>query len=133
MIACPEYLEKQTTPNGWTKTEKGRLARQAWGVIRPDGSVLVDSHFKTEATAWQVILPKAAEIPEGLLVAHYEFGVSNSASDWDNGVKPFQDVLQKKYGFDDRRIFRAVVEKVKVKKGSEYIKFSFSPYLKEAS
>ena len=66
VIACPEYAEKPPVPNGWTKTEKGRLARQAWGVIRPDGSVLVDSHFKNEANAWQVALgwPDDEEIEE---------------------------------------------------------------------
>ena len=79
-----------------------------------------------------LILPKAVEIPEGLLVAHYEFGVSNSASDWDNGVKPFQDVLQKRYGFDDRRIYRAIVDKVKVKKGQEYVKFRLEKFQEEA-
>lgn len=62
VVACPEYLEKQQVPHGWDKIKKGRLvlreliAREAWGVIRPDGTVLVDSHFKNEATAWQVAL-----------------------------------------------------------------------------
>ena len=80
-----------------------------------------------------LILPKAVDIPEGPLVAHYEFGVSNSASDWDNGVKPFQDVLQKRYGFDDRRIYRAIVDKVKVKKGQEYVKFRLEAFHDENS
>ena len=52
-----------------------------------------------------------------------EFGVSNSGSDWDNPIKPFVDVLQIKYGFNDKFIYDAVVRKRVVKKGLEYIKF----------
>jgi len=69
-----------------------------------------------------LLLPRIT-IPEtGELRAEYEFGMS-SQSDWDNPVKPVQDVLQKKYGFDDRRIMEASVRKVAVAKGQEYIKF----------
>ena len=57
---------------------------------------------------------------------YLRFGVSNMRMDWDNGVKPFQDILQKKYDFDDCSIVKATVEKVKVKKGEEFIEFSFS-------
>jgi Holliday junction resolvase RusA-like endonuclease len=51
---------------------------------------------------------------------HFEFGMSNVLSDWDNPVKPLQDILQKKYGFNDKDIHQASVNKVKVKKGKEY-------------
>jgi len=51
---------------------------------------------------------------------YFEFGFSNSKSDWDNPVKPLQDILQKKYGFNDSDVVRAVVVKKKVKKGDEY-------------
>jgi len=64
------------------------------------------------------------EVPaEGDLEVLYEFGL-NTLADWDNPVKPLQDVLQKKYGFDDRRIMRASVIKNVVKKGDGYINFS---------
>lgn len=69
-----------------------------------------------------LILPRLT-VPKGPLKAFYEFGQSNVMADWDNPVKPFQDVLQKKYNFDDRYIIEATVKKVKVPKGSEYIKF----------
>ena len=65
-------------------------------------------------------------VPEGPLSVVYIFGVSSPLFDWDNAVKPFQDVLQKKYGFDDRRIIKAVVEKILVKKGEEFIDFIIS-------
>ena len=62
------------------------------------------------------------------LCIHIEFGFSNSSSDIDNPVKPFFDVLQKKYGIDDKNIYFHSVQKVIVKKGEEYIKFSISEY-----
>ena len=67
---------------------------------------------------------RALDIPNGELEAYYTFGVSSKLSDWDNPVKPFQDILQAKHGFDDRRIVRAVVEKVLVPKGEEFIEYS---------
>ena len=50
-------------------------------------------------------------------------GLSNMASDVDNIVKPFVDVLQKKYEFNDKYIFRLIVEKKLVVKGAEFIEF----------
>lgn len=66
-------------------------------------------------------LPDSSEIPEGKLEAYYVFGVSNSASDTDNMVKPLQDLLQKKYGFNDKQIYRFTAQKIIVKKGNEFI------------
>lgn len=63
-------------------------------------------------------------IPDGDLEIKLKWGFSSSASDWDNPIKPFQDCLQKKYGFNDNRIKRATVECEKVKKGCEFIEFS---------
>lgn len=73
------------------------------------------------------LLPRM-EIPDGPLCICFEFGFSSLASDWDNPVKPLQDILQKKYGFDDKRIIRAEVSKVLVKKGNEYLKFEIRKY-----
>ena len=63
------------------------------------------------------------ELPEPPFKVNYEFGFSNKASDLDNPVKPITDILQKKYGFNDRDIYELNVKKKIVKKGSEYIKF----------
>ena len=71
------------------------------------------------------LLPKI-EVPKPPFKVYYEFGMSSSLSDWDNPIKPFQDILQKKYGIDDRDIFEANVKKFKTKKGQEYIKFEIS-------
>jgi Holliday junction resolvase RusA-like endonuclease len=68
------------------------------------------------------LLPDKYEIPEGDLQVKYEFGL-NTMADWDNPVKPLQDILQKKYDFDDRRIMKAEVIKKVVKKGDGYFNF----------
>lgn len=48
---------------------------------------------------------------------------SNKASDIDNFLKPFLDILQKKYKFNDSLIYKMIITKVIVKKGGEYIDF----------
>tara|TARA_R100000951_G_C2601997_1_gene168468 strand:- start:13 stop:348 length:336 start_codon:yes stop_codon:yes gene_type:complete len=68
------------------------------------------------------LLPEKYDIPEGDLQVRYEFGL-NTMADWDNPVKPLQDILQKKYDFDDRRIMKAEVIKKVVKKGDGYFNF----------
>lgn len=84
--------------------------------------------FKTDdytnyEQACAILLPESIEIPEGALEVFFEWGVSSKGADYDNPVKPFQDILQARYGFDDRRIVAAHISKVLVKQGDEYIKF----------
>lgn len=69
-----------------------------------------------------MMLPKII-IPEGKLGIKFVFGFSSSASDWDNPIKPIQDILTKKYNFNDKNIHEANVIKVKVKKGEEFFEF----------
>lgn len=73
-------------------------------------------------------LPAGLEIPEGKLKISFVFGLSNKCADWDNPVKPLQDILQKKYGFNDSRIYEASVKKLDVKKGMEFIGFSIEAF-----
>lgn len=75
------------------------------------------------ALAVSLLLPNNLIIPEGLLRVYYEFGLSSNGGDWDNPVKPFQDILQEKYKFNDSRIMEATVKKIIVSKGNEYISF----------
>jgi Holliday junction resolvase RusA-like endonuclease len=81
--------------------------------------------YKTYEKTLLYMLPKIT-LPEPPFKLEMEFGFSNSASDWDNPIKPLQDILQKKYNFNDRDVFKAVVTKVKVKKGEDYLKFNIS-------
>jgi len=47
------------------------------------------------------------------------FNFSNKLSDWDNPIKPLQDILQKKYEFNDRDVDIAMVYKNIVPKKDE--------------
>ena len=67
------------------------------------------------------LLPKGFKMPEPPYQFIYRFGFSNPASDFDNPVKPITDILQKKYKFNDKLIYKAVIEKVIVEKGKEFI------------
>jgi len=71
-----------------------------------------------------LLLPNNYKVPLGDLKITLKWGFSSKLSDWDNPIKPFQDILQKKYDFNDSRIFKATVEKEIVKKGDEYIEFN---------
>lgn len=83
--------------------------------------------FKTPAyTSYErsclFLLPKK-DIPLGKLKISFEFGLSYSGNDIDNSIKPFLDILQKKYGFNDSRIYELNVKKIKTQKGQEFIRF----------
>lgn len=69
-----------------------------------------------------LLLPKDIKVKSGLSL---EFGFSSKLSDIDNPVKPFIDILQKKYGFNDRDLILLIIKKRIVAKGEEYIKFMF--------
>jgi Holliday junction resolvase RusA-like endonuclease len=89
--------------------------------------------FKTDAyhtfeRIVTLILPKAYPIPEPPFEIILEWGFSSSSSDWDNPIKSFQDILAKKYGFNDKLIEQGVVRKMKVPKGKEYIKFELKHF-----
>ena len=70
-----------------------------------------------------LLLPKKIDIPDGKLKASLTFGFSSKLADADNPVKCFVDILQKKYGFNDNRIYEYSIKKEDVKKGCEYIAF----------
>lgn len=68
------------------------------------------------------------KIPSGKLFVTYHIGYSNKMSDLGNMEKPFTDILCKKYGFDDRDIYKFVMTKQIVKKGSEFISFEIRQF-----
>ena len=78
--------------------------------------------YKNYEANMLMLLPDI-ELPKPPFEVLYKFGFSSAASDLDNPVKPLQDILQKRYKFDDKHIHRMVVEKVKVKKGQEFLIF----------
>ena len=62
------------------------------------------------------------KLPNPPYSVSYEFGFSNPLADFDNPCKPLGDILQKKYGFNDKEIYEAHIRKVLVKKGCEYVR-----------
>lgn len=74
-----------------------------------------------------LLLPKL-KIPEGKLTLLIQVGFSSKASDADNIAKPFTDILQKVYGFNDNKIYKLAIEKFDVEKGKEYISFDIQRY-----
>ena len=72
-----------------------------------------------------LILPPLT-VPDSELTLEVTFGLSSRSADIDNPLKCFIDCLQKKYNFDDKMIFKLIVEKEIVKKGNEYILFNIS-------
>lgn len=75
-----------------------------------------------------LILPKNLKIPDGPLEIYFRFGVARLNCDVDNPVKPFLDILQAQYLFNDSRVQKIITEKEKVKTGEEYIIFDITPY-----
>ena len=80
------------------------------------------SKYKNYERNLFTVLPKM-ELPEPPYQLIIEWGFSSSASDIDNPCKPFIDILQKYYGFNDKLIHQLNLSKCKVKKGNEYINF----------
>ena len=69
-----------------------------------------------------LLLPRIA-IPEKPYCINIEVHFSSSASDLDNILKPFLDILQKKYSINDKDIYKLIIEKRIVPKGQECIYF----------
>lgn len=67
-------------------------------------------------------------IPDGKIQLNLRFGFSSSNSDLSNHIKAFEDILQKKYKFNDNRFYRIILEKEIVKKGEEFIDFEIIEY-----
>ena len=63
------------------------------------------------------------KIPEGKLRIDIKYGFSNVNSDIDNPTKMFLDILQKRYNFNDSRVYELNLKKEIVKKGDEFIKY----------
>ena len=73
------------------------------------------------------LLPNSIKVPKDKkLRLELIFGLSSKNADWDNGIKAFVDILQKKYKFNDRWIYEATVRKEDVKKREEFITFKIN-------
>lgn len=66
-------------------------------------------------------LPKLEINKDSSLKIDIDISFSNKSSDIDNPIKPILDILQKKYGFNDSKIYDLHIKKFIVKKGEESI------------
>lgn len=83
----------------------------------------VYTSFEHEMT---YLLPKL-KVPSGKLLLRLTVGVSSKAADVDNVIKPILDILQKKYGFNDKLIYGMDIWKEDVKKGEEFVEWELMP------
>lgn len=82
--------------------------------------------YKSYCTELSWLLPAKIEIPSPPFEIYFKFGLSSANADGDNPIKPTQDIIAKKYGFNDKSIKRWVIEVEKVPKGSEFIEFNIN-------
>ncbi|MGH1438233.1 MAG: hypothetical protein ACRBG0_27615 [Lewinella sp.] len=75
-----------------------------------------------------IFLNKNSRIPKGKLEISFKFYLSTSLADWDNPIKPIQDIICKYYGINDNRIYRGTGEKIIVKKGQERTEYVIKKY-----
>ena len=79
--------------------------------------------YKVYISNLLLMLPLIKNFPEPPYKIYLKFGQSTVLADWDNPIKPFCDILQTKYAFNDRDIMSAIVDKEIVPKGKEYCSF----------
>ena len=96
--------------------------------VNKKGHIVKTAKFHKYCRDLGYILPMM-KVPEGKLKLSIIWGFSNEASDNDNPVKIFQDCLQKKYGFNDKMIYKHDIEKEIVKKGKEFIRFKLEAWV----
>lgn len=88
--------------------------------------------FKTKGydvfEATMLLLMPKIYLPAKPYHVSFRFGLSSPHADIDNPIKPTLDLLQKKYGFNDRDVNAIYAEKIKTEKGKEFIEFEISSY-----
>ena len=78
--------------------------------------------YKRYESDMMLILPKINMLPPPYRL-NIIVGFSNKASDLDNILKPFLDILQKKYNINDKHIEILHIEKQIVSKNNDFISF----------
>jgi Holliday junction resolvase RusA-like endonuclease len=92
------------------------------------GEIYKTAAYKRYENKLLKTLPNIHVPEKGKLQLTIKVLYSSAASDIDNCLKPFIDVLQKRYSFNDNRIYKIKVVKDIVKKGEEGIWFLLKDY-----
>jgi len=90
------------------------------------GRRIKTKEYKAYEKTLLLLLPNNYKMPTPPYHIEYTFGFSSVLSDVDNPVKLVQDILQKKYKFNDKDVFSFCATKEKVDKGKEYISFEIT-------
>lgn len=80
-------------------------------------------YLKFEKDVKDFIRHKDIILPENGGICFTVFYGISFRFDLDNAIKPFMDILKVRYGFDDSRIYKIDAEKIKTKRGLEFIEF----------
>ena len=83
--------------------------------------------YKAYERKMLILLPKAKKPFPDMMSIDFIFGFSSPLSDLDNPVKLLLDIMQKKYGFNDRNVWELGIRKFISKE--PYIGISIKPYL----
>lgn len=70
-----------------------------------------------------MFLPSHITIPKGQMIICFDWYFSSGRSDWDNPIKPLQDIICSAYGLEDNNFYRAIIRKHLVDKGDERSEF----------
>jgi Holliday junction resolvase RusA-like endonuclease len=125
MVLTGQTLMRQVSSSEWTDSKLKPLSiNQAFCGKK----VKTGLYRKYEAHLMRT-LPSLSVPPEGPLELRVVVYYSNRGSDIDNCLKPFIDVLSKRYDFNDNRIYRLRITKAIVKKGEENIAFRILPFV----
>lgn len=103
--------------------EKPLSVNDAW-----KGQRYKTDEYKAYQSKLLWLLPRKIDIPPPPFEIYFKFGFSSTLSDWDNPVKVLQDILSKKYGFNDKLIRRGVVDTEIVEKGKEFFEFELKTF-----
>ena len=80
-----------------------------------------NDYKKYEVDMFEALSEDIGISDKGQLVLILEVRYSSRQSDIDNCIKPFLDILQKRFGFNDNRVFFLAITKEIVPKGEEGI------------
>ena len=78
--------------------------------------------YKAFETEMLLKMPKA-KLPPAPYRIELIFGFATASSDIDNSIKPTLDLIQKKYGINDRDVYELYVLKKVVGNGNQFINY----------
>lgn len=79
--------------------------------------------YKAYCKEVPLYLPKHITIPRGEMIICFDFYFSSRRSDYDNPIKPLQDIICNAYGLEDNNFYHAMQRKYIVPKGEERAEF----------